>query len=205
MAEGDELHRKIGVIPQGFRFLDYPTPREAIRYYSSLFGTKVDPDELLRRVLLDEAANVYLMRLSGGQSKIGPRPASGERPRALVLDEPTMGLDPQARRAVWQVIRNLKREGRTSFDDSLLRGSRDAGGPGRHSAARWGSTPRGAPTEMINEHGSGEKLAVRADKKLAQYLADSTKLKVEYNTTEVVLDIASEEEGRVDGTGCHGR
>ena len=50
---GYDLHKKIGVIPQGFKFLDYPTPREAIAYYGALFGVKVDPDELLRTVILE--------------------------------------------------------------------------------------------------------------------------------------------------------
>ena len=70
--KGYELHKRIGVIPQGFKFLDYPTPREAIRYYAALFGTKVDPNELLGRVLLEDAGDIYFMKLSGGQKqKVG--------------------------------------------------------------------------------------------------------------------------------------
>ena len=67
--KGYELHERIGVIPQGFKFLDYPTPREAIAYYGALFGKKVDPDEMLRRVILEDAANIWFQNLSGGQKQ----------------------------------------------------------------------------------------------------------------------------------------
>ena len=46
--QGYQLHFKIGVIPQGFRFFDKSTPGEAITYYADLFGVKVDPDQILR-------------------------------------------------------------------------------------------------------------------------------------------------------------
>src|SRR5271157_38073 len=45
---GYEVHKKMGIIPQGFRFFDYTSPREAVRYYGALFGVKVDPDAILR-------------------------------------------------------------------------------------------------------------------------------------------------------------
>ena len=66
-SKGYDLHKMIGVIPQGFKFLDYPTPKEAITYYAALFGVEVDPDEMLRRVILEDAANVWFQNLSGGQ------------------------------------------------------------------------------------------------------------------------------------------
>ena len=67
--EGYELHKKIGVIPQGFKFVDYATPREAINYYAALFGVKVDADAILKRVILEDSANVYFSKLSGGRSR----------------------------------------------------------------------------------------------------------------------------------------
>ena len=103
---GYDLHKKIGVIPQGFKFLDYPTPREAVAYYAALFDKKVDPDEMLRRVILEEAANIWFQNLSGGQKqKLGMALSLVNDPEVVFLDEPTTGLDPQARRAVWEVIR----------------------------------------------------------------------------------------------------
>ena len=70
--KGYELHTKIGVIPQGFKFLDYPTPREAVKYYAALFGTKVDADKLLKWVILEDAADVYYMAVRGAEAEDGP-------------------------------------------------------------------------------------------------------------------------------------
>jgi ABC-2 type transport system ATP-binding protein len=185
--KGYELHRKIGVIPQGFKFLDYPTPREAIRYYAALFGTRVDPDQLLKRVLLDEAANVYFMRLSGGQKqKMGMALSLVNDPELVFLDEPTTGLDPAARRAVWDVIRNLKSEGRSVLLTTHYLEEAETLAD-RVAIMHHGKIiAAGTPDEIIEQHGSGEKLTVRGDEKLAQYLADSTRLKVEYDHKGIV-------------------
>jgi ABC-2 type transport system ATP-binding protein len=111
---GYELHTKIGVIPQGFKFVDYATPKEAIGYYADLFGTKVDVRSILRKVILEDSANIYFSKLSGGQKqKVGLALALVNDPELFFLDEPTTGLDPQARRAVWEVIRTLKTEGKS--------------------------------------------------------------------------------------------
>ena len=64
---GYELHKKIGVIPQDFNFIEKITPREAIIYYADLFNIKVNPDDILKEVLLEESAKVNFDSLSGGQ------------------------------------------------------------------------------------------------------------------------------------------
>jgi ABC-2 type transport system ATP-binding protein len=190
--KGYQLHSKIGVIPQGFKFLDYPTPKEAVRYYATLFGKMVDADKLLHTVLLDDVANVYFMRLSGGQrQKVGLALSLVNDPDLVFLDEPTTGLDPQARRAVWDVIRNLRGEGRTVLltthylEEAETLADRVAiMNHGRIIAS-------GTPQEIIDMHGSGEKLSVRASESMARYLSQSTKLKVEYDrkgTVSVLLE-----------------
>jgi ABC-2 type transport system ATP-binding protein len=111
---GYALHKKIGVIPQGFKFVDYASPKEAIAYYADLFDVKVDAGAILHKVILEDSANVYFSKLSGGQKqKVGLALALVNDPELVFLDEPTTGLDPQARRAVWEVIRTLKSEGRS--------------------------------------------------------------------------------------------
>ena len=67
--QGYELHKKIGVIPQDFNFFERTTPREAIAYYASLFNVKVNPDEILKQVLLEESGKMLFQNLSGGKSK----------------------------------------------------------------------------------------------------------------------------------------
>ncbi len=185
---GYELHRKIGVIPQGFKFLDYPTPREAISYYGALFGKKVDPDELLKRVILDDASNVWFQNLSGGQKqKLGMALSLVNDPQVVFLDEPTTGLDPQARRAVWEVIRKLKEEGRTVMltthylDEAEELADRVAiMNHGRIVAM-------GTTEEIESRFGSGRRMVVKGGEDLLKYLRENTRLRVEGDGDEVVI------------------
>ena len=186
-SKGYELHKRIGVIPQGFKFLDYPTPREAISYYATLFGVKVDPDEMLRRVILEEAANTYFLHLSGGQKqKLGMALSLVNDPELVFLDEPTTGLDPQARRAVWEVIRKLKGEGRSvMLTTHYLEEAEELADKvaimdhGRIVAS-------GTTSEIVASHGSGQRMTVKAGEPLREYLAKSTKLEVGYDGREEV-------------------
>jgi ABC-2 type transport system ATP-binding protein len=67
--KGYQVHKKIGVIPQEFTFLEKTSPREAIIYYSDLFGINVNPDEILKDVLLEETKKTFFADLSGGQKR----------------------------------------------------------------------------------------------------------------------------------------
>jgi len=185
-AKGYDLHKRIGVIPQGFKFLDYPTPREAIRYYSALFGTKVDVGQILKEVILEDAGNIYYMRLSGGQKqKMGMALSLVNDPELVFLDEPTTGLDPQARRAVWEVIRNLQRQGRgVLLTTHYLEEAEELAD--RVAIMHHGKIiAHGTVDEIVSKHGSGERLTVRAGMELAEYLRQNTKLKVEYSSGKV--------------------
>src|SRR3989304_5610909 len=107
---GYQLHKKIGVMPQQFTFFEKTNPQEAIIYYADLFGVKVNPDEILKEVLLEDSAKNRFENLSGGQKqKMGLALSLVNSPDLLFLDEPTTGLDPTARRAIWEVIRGLKK------------------------------------------------------------------------------------------------
>src|SRR4030066_1580275 len=111
---GYKLHKKVAVMAQGFTFFEEANPREAIKYYADLFNVKVDPDDILREVLLVDSAKNLFKNLSGGQKqKMGLALSLGNSPELLFLDEPTTGLDPSARRAIWDVIRGLKAKGKT--------------------------------------------------------------------------------------------
>ena len=187
-SKGYDLHKRIGVIPQGFKFLDYPTPREAIRYYSALFGTKVNVDQILKEVILEDAADVYFMRLSGGQKqKMGMALSLVNDPELVFLDEPTTGLDPQARRAVWEVIRNLKKQGRgVLLTTHYLEEAEELAD--RVAIMHHGKIiAHGTVDEIVSKHGSGERLTVRAGEELAGYLRQNTKLRVEYSSGKVTV------------------
>jgi len=177
--KGYDLHKKIGVIPQGFKFLDYPTPREAIAYYGALFGTKVDPDEMLRRVILEDAANIWFQNLSGGQKqKLGMALSLVNNPELIFLDEPTTGLDPQARRAVWEVIRKLKNEGRTvMLTTHYLEEAEELAD--KVAIMNHGKIVAMGTTDQIeSKYGSGQKMIVKAGEDLLTYLKENTRLKV---------------------------
>ena len=181
-SKGYELHRKLGIIPQGFTFFPKATPREGIQYYADLFGVRVDPDDILKKVILDDAAGTYYENLSGGQKqKMGLALALVNQPDVLFLDEPTTGLDPQARRNMWEVIRGLKHEGKTILltthylEEAQLLADRVAiMNHGKIIAS-------GTPEEIISQHGAEERLEVRGNAGLADYLRKTTGLNVEYD------------------------
>ncbi|MCJ7631155.1 ABC transporter ATP-binding protein, partial [Candidatus Bathyarchaeota archaeon] len=111
---GEVLHRRIGVIPQGFTFFDKANPKEALKYYADVFGVTINSDKILQEVLLEDSEYVLFENLSGGQKqKLGLALSLVNSPELLFLDEPTIGLDPNARRAIWEVMRGLKSKGKT--------------------------------------------------------------------------------------------
>ena len=170
-SEGGALHRRIGVIPQDFRFFEKITPKEAIEYYRALFGTQVDPKTLLDKVELGDKANSRFDTLSGGQKqKLGLALSLTNDPEICFLDEPTTGLDPHARRAIWEVIRSLKREGRTVFltthylEEAELLADRVA-------IIHHGKIiASGSPAEIIQAHGQPARMTVEGSAALAAYL-----------------------------------
>jgi ABC-2 type transport system ATP-binding protein len=86
-------------------------------YYSRLFGCRnVDIDELIALVNLKDKAKEQYTTLSGGlKQRLGIAIALVNDPEVVFLDEPTTGLDPRARREVWNVLLGLKKKGKTVF------------------------------------------------------------------------------------------
>jgi ABC-2 type transport system ATP-binding protein len=168
----DRLRTRIGVIPQDFHFFPKLTPREAVRLYASLFAVKTDVDELLARVELSDKANDHYDTLSGGQhQKLGVALALVNDPELCFLDEPTTGLDPRARRSIWDVIRRLRREGRTVFltthylDEAQQLADRIA-------IINFGHIMvTGSPDEIISRYGRPERLRIVGEPALADRLA----------------------------------
>ncbi len=108
---------RIGVLPQGGSSFDRITVRESIQFYARLFGARnADIDGLIRLTDLTDKRNVQFRNLSGGmKQRLGIAIALVNDPEVVFLDEPTTGLDPHARRAVWEVLLDLKRRGKTVF------------------------------------------------------------------------------------------
>jgi ABC-2 type transport system ATP-binding protein len=108
---------RIGVLPQGFSSFDKITVRETLQYYSRLFCRRnTDLDGLIELVNLKDKTKEHYKNLSGGlQQRLGIAIALVNDPEVVFLDEPTTGLDPRARREVWDVLLGLKKKGTTVF------------------------------------------------------------------------------------------
>jgi len=112
-----DILRRIGVLPQGFSSFDRITVAESIRYYAKLFGNRhAGVDGLMDLTDLRDKRDVQFKNLSGGlKQRLGIAIALVNDPEVVFLDEPTTGLDPHARRAVWDVLLGLKSQGKTVF------------------------------------------------------------------------------------------
>ncbi|HZU04967.1 MAG TPA: ABC transporter ATP-binding protein [Chloroflexota bacterium] len=112
--DGAALRPRIGVMLQDGGLYRAITPREALRLFASYYAAPADPDALLDLVGLAEVADTRYRRLSGGQrQRLALALALVGRPELLFLDEPTAGMDPQARAATWDLLRQLKAAGVT--------------------------------------------------------------------------------------------
>ncbi len=112
-APGDPALRSlVGVMLQDGGVYGAVTAREAITHATSLYAAPHPVDALLSTLGLDEVANTPSRRLSGGQrQRLGVALAIAGRPELVFLDEPTAGLDPQSRLAVWELIGALRSAG----------------------------------------------------------------------------------------------
>ncbi|MFB6193822.1 MAG: ABC transporter ATP-binding protein [Halobaculum sp.] len=103
---------RLGLLPQSFAPASRLTARELVRYYGGLYDESRDATAVLRDVGLTDAADAAYETLSGGQQRrlcLGT--ALVNDPDLLVVDEPTTGIDPAGRRAVWRVIERLADDG----------------------------------------------------------------------------------------------
>ena len=113
VADGDELRPKVGVMLQdGVGGYTGARALELLQLFASYAAHPLDATELLAEVGLADVAATPVKRLSGGQQqRLSLAMALISRPELLFLDEPTAGMDPQARRGTWELIRRLRRDG----------------------------------------------------------------------------------------------
>jgi ABC-2 type transport system ATP-binding protein len=114
--QGDVIKQRIGIQLQTTALYQKLTVREIIALFGSFFECSLPPDEVIAMVSLQEKAATRSKQLSGGQrQRLAVAIALVNDPEIVFLDEPTTGLDPQARRRMWEVIENLRGRGRTVF------------------------------------------------------------------------------------------
>jgi ABC-2 type transport system ATP-binding protein len=104
----------IGVQPQSPAFQDKTKLKEIITMFAAAYGEEVVADEYLADVDLTDKADSYVENLSGGQrQRLSVAAALVHRPKVFFMDEPTTGLDPQARRHLWDLVSQIRDRGIT--------------------------------------------------------------------------------------------
>src|SRR5262245_4535903 len=108
------LRERIGIQLQETQLAEKLTVLETIALFRSFYGKGLEPREVMRIVQLEEKERAWVRKLSGGQKqRLSLATALVGDPEILFLDEPTTGLDPQARRQVWDVIADVRARGGT--------------------------------------------------------------------------------------------
>ena len=118
---GLDIHRQkrsvqsiIGVQLQATALFPELTLLETLRFFSSLYPKGMDPRQLLSEVRLEDRGKDHPQNLSGGQrQRLALALALVNDPKVIFLDEPTAGLDPQSRRMLWDIVLNLREQGKT--------------------------------------------------------------------------------------------
>ena len=115
--EADELQEKIGIQLQTTSIQPNIRIKEALKLFASFYeSSPASPEELLKLLSLEDKAGSRFSKLSGGQQqRVAIALALVNNPQVLFLDEPTTGLDPQARRNMWELVKNIRNQGKTIF------------------------------------------------------------------------------------------
>src|ERR1700719_3853413 len=113
-SDAAQLRQQLGIQLQDTQLSEKLTVHETVRLFRSFFQQGADASEIIARVQLEEKQNSRVGDLSGGQKqRLALACALVGDPDFLFLDEPTTGLDPQARRQLWELIEEFKESGRT--------------------------------------------------------------------------------------------
>ncbi len=113
-GNADALRQRLGIALQETTLADRLTVREIVRLFRSFHTRGLDPDAILATSGLTAKKDAWVMKLSGGQKqRLAIACALVGDPDLLFLDEPTTGLDPQARRELWEVVGDVVRRGKT--------------------------------------------------------------------------------------------
>ena len=113
---GQKEKEDIGVLLQRNNYIEKIKVKEMLKMFSSFYKRTVPIDDIFKKIALEDKADAFVENLSGGQQqRLSIGLALINDPKIIYLDEPTTGLDPQARRNLWELIEDLKADGKTIF------------------------------------------------------------------------------------------
>ena len=179
----DEIKKRIGVLPQEFNTFDSLTVRENLQYFAGMFGSSVDIDSLIKLVDLEDKRNEQYKKLSGGlKQRLGVAMALVNDPEIVFLDEPTGGLDPKARREVWNVIRGLKKQGKTVFLTTHYMEEAEVLSDTVTIIHKGKIVATGTPEELITRYGQRNLLVLKNTDKAAVPLIETLGLEANFES-----------------------
>lgn len=157
-----EVKEKIGVLPQEFHSFERLTVRETLEFFSNLFKKRANIDEIIKAMDLKDKENTLYMNLSGGlKQRVGVAISLVNDPEIVFLDEPTTGLDPKARREVWEVISSLRNKGKTVFLTTHYMEEAEYLADCIIIIHKGNIIAQGSLNELINEYGQGHILHIK--------------------------------------------
>ena len=172
--EVKEIKKNIGVLPQDYNALDNLTVKENIELIAEMYDKHLEVADVIKLLELEDKANTKFENLSGGlKQRVGIAAALVSDPKLVFLDEPTTGLDPRARRDVWDVLTNLKKLGKTVFLTTHYMEEAQTLADRIAIMAKGKIVAIGSPQQLIDKYGGLKILIIRkADKTLADKLQD---------------------------------
>lgn len=161
----DSIRHRVGVLPQEFEPFERLKAPEAIVYFGGLFGkrmTQADVDRLLDTVQLGHRKDTVASKLSGGEKrKLGIALALVGEPELLFLDEPTTGLDAQARRNLWELMEGLRDGGTTIFLTTHYLDEAERLSDDVLVMVNGKEIARAPPKDLVERHGGGRAVLLR--------------------------------------------
>ncbi len=171
--------RKLGVVPQELVFDPFFTVREALRIQSGYFGIQRNDawiDELLHSLGLADKANANMRQLSGGMKRrVLVAQALVHKPKVIVLDEPTAGVDVELRQTLWQFIAKLNKQGSTVLLTTHYLEEAEAL-CSRIAMLKQGRVVALAQTSELLSASSSNVLRFKIDSELPRHLADQARI-----------------------------
>ena len=188
-----KIRNRVGVLPQDFEPFDRLRPREAVAYWADLFDRPMAEEEIrtiIETVGLTDRADTLAMNLSGGEKRrLGIAMSLVGRPELVFLDEPTTGLDPSARRELWELIRELKREGTTILLTTHYLDEAEQLADDVAIMNHGKIIARGSPQELIVQHGGGSTIVLAGAGEAGLAAMRSRGVAAELNGSDVAVRV----------------